>query len=205
MNGVVYDACAVGPTLTTNKGEGNKIAVPVDCIDDTQGFDGVRVYEDEAPTLRSQRGGLKVALPVLTPDRAEKRQNGRGFKDDGEPMFTLTGQDKHGVGIGVLRTVRNDYGKEIRKQYEAGELDISRHDFLEHDIREDGITNTISTVQKDNLLAVEMEGDLILPGKNFNQKKRVHPPGGLCRTLTGSGSCGTEPKVMIPVWVEDEE
>lgn len=29
MNGVVYDACAVGPTLTTNKGEGNKIAVPV--------------------------------------------------------------------------------------------------------------------------------------------------------------------------------
>lgn len=29
MNGAVYDACAVGPTLTTNKGEGNKIAVPV--------------------------------------------------------------------------------------------------------------------------------------------------------------------------------
>ncbi|MBQ5589018.1 MAG: DNA cytosine methyltransferase [Anaerotignum sp.] len=102
MNGAVYDACAVGPTLTTNKGEGNKIAVPVDCIDDTQGFDGIRVYQDEAPTLRSQRGGLKVALPVLTPDRAEKRQNGRRFKDDGEQMFTLTGQDKHGVATKVV-------------------------------------------------------------------------------------------------------
>ena len=44
----------------------------------------------------------KVAIPVLTPDRAEKHQNGRRFKDNGEPMFTLTSQDKHGVGIEVL-------------------------------------------------------------------------------------------------------
>lgn len=29
MNGAVYDACAVGPTLTTNKGEGNKVVLPV--------------------------------------------------------------------------------------------------------------------------------------------------------------------------------
>ncbi len=36
-------------------------------------------------------------IPVLTPDREEKRQNGRRFKEDGEPSFTLTGQDIHGV------------------------------------------------------------------------------------------------------------
>lgn len=42
-----------------------------------------------------------IAIPVLTPDRAEKRQNGRRFKDDGEPMFTLTGQDRHGIAIEV--------------------------------------------------------------------------------------------------------
>ncbi len=35
--------------------------------------------------------------PVLTPERMEKRQNGRRMKEDGEPMFTLTGQDRHGV------------------------------------------------------------------------------------------------------------
>ena len=37
---------------------------------------------------------------VLTPDRAEKRQNGRRIKDDGEDMFTLTSQDRHGVMLG---------------------------------------------------------------------------------------------------------
>ena len=36
---------------------------------------------------------------MLTPDRAEKRQNGRRFKTDGEPMFTLTAQDRHGVVV----------------------------------------------------------------------------------------------------------
>lgn len=41
----------------------------------------------------------KIAIPVLTPDRAEKHQNGRRFKDNGEPMFTLTSQDRHGVAI----------------------------------------------------------------------------------------------------------
>lgn len=38
--------------------------------------------------------------PVLTPDREEKRQNRRRFKDDGEESFTLTAQDRHGVAIG---------------------------------------------------------------------------------------------------------
>lgn len=41
----------------------------------------------------------KIAIPVLTPDRLEKRQNGRRFKSDGEEMFTLTAQDRHGVMI----------------------------------------------------------------------------------------------------------
>lgn len=62
MNGEVYNSQGLAPTLTTNKGEGQKIAIP-----------------------------------VLTPDRANKRQNGRRFKTDGEPMFTLTAQDRHGV------------------------------------------------------------------------------------------------------------
>ena len=37
--------------------------------------------------------------PCLTPDRIKKRQNGRRFKTEGEPMFTLTGQDVHGIAI----------------------------------------------------------------------------------------------------------
>lgn len=55
-----------------------------------------------APTMCStttQKDPTKIALPVLTPDRIEKRQNGRRFKNDGEEMFTLTAQDRHGVAI----------------------------------------------------------------------------------------------------------
>lgn len=123
-----------------------------------------RVYSDDglAPTISTKPGGNtepKIAIPVLTPDRAEKRQNGRRFKEDGEPMFTLTSQDRHGVAvepIGILRNVRTEYGKEICKDYESGKLDISRHEFLANEIREDGIANTLSTVQKDNQLAVKV-------------------------------------------------
>lgn len=63
-----------------------------------------RVYSSEglSPTLNTMQGGgrePKIAIPVLTPDRSEKRQNGRRFKEDGEPMFTLTAQDRHGVAV----------------------------------------------------------------------------------------------------------
>ena len=65
-----------------------------------------RVYSDDglAPTISTKPGGNtepKIAIPVLTPDRAEKRQNGRRFKEDGEPMFTLTSQDRHGVATSI--------------------------------------------------------------------------------------------------------
>ena len=49
---------------------------------------------------RDYKEPKQIAIPVLTPDRANKRQNGRRFKTDGEPMFTLTAQDRHGVVVG---------------------------------------------------------------------------------------------------------
>ena len=54
-----------------------------------------------SPALNTaQEGNRQPKIrAVLTPDRPEKRQNGRRFKENGEPMFTLTGQDKHGVAI----------------------------------------------------------------------------------------------------------
>ena len=67
-----------------------------------------------SPTISTVPGGNtepKIAIPVLTPDRAEKRQNGRSFKDDGEPMFTLTGQDRHGVAIKVKEATKQGYAE----------------------------------------------------------------------------------------------
>ncbi|MGQ7337108.1 DNA cytosine methyltransferase [Streptococcus suis] len=56
-------------------------------------------------TTTDYKGSKQVAIPVLTPDREEKRQNGRRFKTDGEPMFTLTAQDKHGVLVNDIKVV----------------------------------------------------------------------------------------------------
>lgn len=67
---------------------------------------GYRVYNPQgiATNIASQAGGLGAktglyAIPILTPDRIKKKQNGRRFKTNGEPSFTLTGQDIHGVII----------------------------------------------------------------------------------------------------------
>lgn len=47
--------------------------------------------------VSKRRGGL--AIPVMTPDRPNKRQNGRRFKENGDEMFTLTAQDRQGVMV----------------------------------------------------------------------------------------------------------
>lgn len=47
----------------------------------------------------AMNSGVLEAYPVLTPDRKEKRQNGRRIKNADEPMFTLTSQDRHGVAV----------------------------------------------------------------------------------------------------------
>jgi len=61
------------------------------------------------------------------------------------------------IPIGVLRSVRSEYGKQIRKDYESGNIKISRHKFLEKEVRDDGVVNTLDSVQKDNLLAVKVK------------------------------------------------
>jgi len=67
-----------------------------------QPYQGNRVYDinglSSALHLDS-RNNIQVVKPVLTPDRLEKRQNGRRIKEDGEDSFTLSCQDQHGVQI----------------------------------------------------------------------------------------------------------
>lgn len=52
----------------------------------------------------------------------------------------------------ALRNARNEYGKKIRKQYEAGETDAKWSEVKSPEPRTDGITNTLTTVLKDNLI-----------------------------------------------------
>lgn len=129
-NTQVFDQNGITETLDTAQGGGRGHHVALPCFMDLA-YQGKPVTTDVSRTIlaRYYKGcsniheNSGIAIPILTPDRAEKRQNGRRFKEDGEPMFTLTGQDRHGVGIdplGVLRNVRSDYRKEI-----ANTLDTS--------------------------------------------------------------------------------
>jgi len=100
---MVTQDVGINPALTCNKNEGNRVAIPMGVIDDQGRLTKKVNPKDCAGTLRSESHGneQKVVIPVLTPDRANKRQNGRRFKEDGEEAFTLTSQDRHGVAVGI--------------------------------------------------------------------------------------------------------
>ncbi|HAI27469.1 DNA (cytosine-5-)-methyltransferase [Lactococcus cremoris] len=97
----VFGIDGISPTLKTMQGGNLQPKIIVNVNPSGNGING-NVYDSErlAPTLTTNKGeGPKIAIPVLTPDRVEKRQNGRRFKEDGDPMFTLTAQDRHGVAV----------------------------------------------------------------------------------------------------------
>ncbi|MES5415865.1 DNA (cytosine-5-)-methyltransferase, partial [Enterococcus mundtii] len=87
-----YDVSGISPCLNTMQGGDRepKIAIVGNINPSGNGMNG-QVYSSNglSPTLTTNKGeGTKIVVPVLTPDRFEKRQNGRRFKEDGEEMFT---------------------------------------------------------------------------------------------------------------------
>lgn len=100
----------------------------------TGGIGGVKLKENEKDiaspiTARDYKGILRnngdaivEIRTVLTPDREEKRQNGRRMKEDGEPMFTLTAQDRHGVAISELPLAYDEQNSTLRKDGTVGTL-----------------------------------------------------------------------------------
>lgn len=79
--------------------------IPIQILAHRDGFRrNTQVFSPEGitETLDTGQGGGRghyTVIPVLTPERTEKKQNGRRFKEDGEPMFTLTAKDNHGIAI----------------------------------------------------------------------------------------------------------
>jgi DNA (cytosine-5)-methyltransferase 1 len=100
----VYATDGLSPTLTTMQGGRQEPKI----IDDQGRRNKKLKLLDICPTLRRETHGNepKVFQAVLTPDREEKRQNGRRFKEPNEPMFTLTAQDRHGVLVSQKTGVR---------------------------------------------------------------------------------------------------
>ena len=167
-----------GGISRTVKTDDSLAVMEASIIDDTFGFEAEpRMYNDVAPTLRSERSGLKVLEPsVMTPKRTE-------------------------------------FGKSVRKEYEKGELDISRHAMTVLTPREDGISNTLTSVQKDNLVceplfipeataggyAEAAEGDSVNLEQPSSKTRRGRVGNQMANTLTTSCNQGvvvSEPKIQ---------
>ena len=73
--------CVQNGMIQTIKTSGNDVGV---VIDDTQGFDGVRYYNNVSPSLRANRSGLKTVTESLRIRKLTPRECYRlmGFSDD---------------------------------------------------------------------------------------------------------------------------
>lgn len=102
--GRISDPSGISPCLNKMDGGGREPLIPISMTR--------KAYKetDIANTLTAgtpdkKRGNYSpvtgVAIPVSDPGRINKNQNGRRFKKAGEEMFTLTGQDRHGVSDGI--------------------------------------------------------------------------------------------------------
>lgn len=120
-NTQVFSPDGITETLDTGQGGGRGHHVALPCFRDLSYQKSELTNKARCLQARYNKGIANhkaevsgVAIPVLTPDRAEKRQNGRRFKDDSEPMFTLTSQYRHGVATSVpVSMTRNIVEEEI--------------------------------------------------------------------------------------------
>ena len=92
------------PTLTANMGTGGN-NVPYIYSHHNGTFSNNAYTLGQNPQCMTAKAGQIVGFKeevkaVLTPDRQEKRQNGRRVKEHNEPAFTVTAQDRHGVLVG---------------------------------------------------------------------------------------------------------
>lgn len=79
----------------------------------------------------------------------------------------------------VLTPKRNEYGKAIRKDYESGAVKESIHSMRDLEPRDDGVSNTLTSFLKDNLLAEPLALD---------EQNGYIREDGLCGTLTTDGN-----------------
>lgn len=166
------------PTLRANKTSSGVIEVMADVkiigqmdntIDHT--FESAnRVYDVEgvAPTMNTcGGGGLQpkilenkiVAMRGRNPDNPSDRTTGSPTEQRLEVNIQGTSnclmsvqKDNLVMESQVLTPKRTEYGKQIRKAYESGQIQESRHNMTELEPRQDNVSNTLTTVQKDNLV-----------------------------------------------------
>lgn len=139
QRGRVYDDKGLAPTLNTMQGGGlepkilvknatkqgvidqRKVINPLKGKTDKSWQFEQQVYDKHGitRTVKANGGSGNIpkvveneeVYPCLTPDRINKRQNGRRFKNNEDPMFTVTAADRHGIAIKKELVAKTQFGR----------------------------------------------------------------------------------------------
>lgn len=133
QSGMVYDTNGLSPTICAGC---HGYAIGNVLVNDEPFIVASRGRNPENPSDRTTGSHME--------QRLEANTNGT------TNTITTVAKDNYVMEPQVLRAERTDYGKKIRKQYEAGEVYEKIGNMREMMPRIDGISNTITTIQKDN-------------------------------------------------------
>lgn len=128
----IYDLGGCSPTLSTMQG-GNREP---------------KILENKIVAMRGRNPDNPSDRTVGSPTEQRLEVNMQGTSN----CLTSVQKDNLVMESQVLIPKRTEYGKQIRKAYESGQIQDSRHNMTELEPRKDDISNTLTTVQKDNLL-----------------------------------------------------
>ena len=110
---------------------------------------GIKIIEPSRSDALSQPI-IQVREQRVTEDKQRLEMNVKGTSN----TITSVQKDNLVVEPNVLTHKRTEFGKAIRKKYESHEIEMSRHDMTTMEPRTDGVSNTLTSVQKDNYLAI---------------------------------------------------
>ena len=133
QSGMVYDTNGLSPTICAGC---HGYAIGNILVNDEPFIVASRGRNPENPSDRTTGSHTEQRLEANTSGTTN--------------TITTVAKDNYVMEPQVLRAERTDYGKEIRKQYEAGEVYEKIGNMRKMMPRTDGISNTITTIQKDN-------------------------------------------------------
>ena len=170
QDGVVVDPGGIAPTHTAGHGNTPKIVQVAQIYPNSGNPQAGRIFDPDgiSPSIDTCTGGNrmpKIMEPVIAASRGRNPEN-PSDRTTGSPTvqrleintkgisntITSVQKDNYVIEPNVLTPKRTEYGKAIRKKYESGEIKESRHNMTEMKPRTDGISNTLTTVLKDNYI-----------------------------------------------------
>lgn len=145
---------------------------------------------DISNTVTTVEKDCLVITPICLNPKVDGKQPSlehRIYDCSGNSTAVTTGFMPNIAVPAILTPKRNEYGKAVRKKYETGEIDESRHNMTDLVPRKDGICNTITSVEKDCLVLELIKSDS--PQPKIIQRPRGNNKGGvheICPTISSS-------------------